>query len=152
MMMTSWAGISMIKGFEKFMPISYLNDGGSGKWTIGFGHTGPEVKEGQTITRDAALTLLARDLNWAELAVTRAIKVNLTQMQFDALVSLTFNIGAKEFYDSHVALYTNAKRWKDASLAFLRFVYIKGEISEGLTNRRNVERRMFEGQPALQVS
>ena len=86
------ACFAVLKFEEGLRLTAYRNKGDV--WTNGYGHTGADVFEGQVITEAQADAWLARDIGWAEAAVNAAVKVPLTQPQFDALVSLTFNLGA----------------------------------------------------------
>ena len=67
--------------------------------TIGYGHTS-SVYEGQTITEQDAEELLRKDLMWFEQEVCRLINGPLTQQEFDAIVSFTFNVGSGALADS----------------------------------------------------
>ena len=62
--------------------------------TIGYGHTGSDVKPGMQITEEYAEELLRKDLKRFEDATNRIINVSLRQQEFDAIVSFTFNVGA----------------------------------------------------------
>lgn len=66
----------------------------AGVLTIGIGHTGKDVKEGMKITKEQSRELLKNDLIRFENSVSRSVKVNLTQNQFDALVSFAFKTGS----------------------------------------------------------
>ena len=91
---TSPDGISLIKEFEGCELKSYPDPGtGGAPWTIAFGHTGPEVVPGMTISQPEADQLLIQDLHRFEQAVTRLIEVPLTQHEFDAAVSFSYNVG-----------------------------------------------------------
>ncbi|WP_035877135.1 lysozyme [Cupriavidus sp. amp6] len=90
-MKTSQNGLAVIKYFESCRPSAYLDSAGIP--TIGWGHTGPDVRLGMTITRDRADELLLADLAEHECIVLSAVTVQLTQGQFDALVSFCFNVG-----------------------------------------------------------
>ena len=68
-----------------------------GIWTIGVGHTGVEVHPGLVWTMDQVQAALASDVAWAENEVNTHVTVPMTQNQFDALVSFTFNIGRTGF-------------------------------------------------------
>lgn len=86
--------IELIKEFEKLELAAYPDPGtGGDPWTIGWGHTGPEVHEGMTISRAQADAWLVEDVAEAEAIVQRAVKVPLAQHEFDALVSFCFNCG-----------------------------------------------------------
>lgn len=94
-----------------------------GVWTIGVGHTAaagaPSPKEGMTITAAEADDIFKRDLVQYEDAVSEAVKVPLNQNQFDALVSLTFNIGVGAFKRSSVVKRLNAGDYDGAAKAFM---------------------------------
>ena len=90
-LVTSQAGIDLIKHFEGCELTAYWCP--AGVLTIGFGHTGSDVYQGQTITEEEATVMLRVDLNRFEDAVRRLIKVPLNQHEFDALVSFAYNCG-----------------------------------------------------------
>lgn len=107
---------NLIKKWEKLKLEAYLptpND----VWTIGWGHT-EGVYKGMTITSADAERLFDEDTAWAIKAVNDLVKVPLTQHQFDALVSLVFNIGRTNFSKSTVLRKLNAKDYNGASEAF----------------------------------
>ena len=90
-MTTSKAGIDLIKAFEGCELTAYWCP--AGVLTIGYGHTGSDVFQGQTITEEDATVMLRVDLNRFEDAVRRLIIVPLKQCEFDALVSFAYNCG-----------------------------------------------------------
>ena len=110
--------------------------------TIGVGHTGragpPSVAMGMTITQAEADAILARDLAPFEFAVNRAVTVPTTVNQFDACVSLAFNIGATGFAGSTVVHKLNAGDIGGAADAFLMWVR-----PPELRLRRDGERAQF---------
>jgi lysozyme len=85
--------------FEEGLRLEAYRDT-SAVWTIGYGHTGPEVHEGQVITEGEAKELLHKDVQWAIDAVNHMVKVPLGQNQFNALVSFVFNVGTGNFNSS----------------------------------------------------
>ena len=95
-MKSSNRGVEFIKGHEGFVPHAYLD--AAGIWTIGYGHTGG-VKGGDVITKKEGEQFLRMDLTTAERAVNKQ-KLELTQNQFDALVSFVFNCGVGAFESS----------------------------------------------------
>lgn len=113
-----------------------------GVWTIGVGHTAgagkPYPAAGMTITKAEVDNILARDLAQFEDAVRSAVHVPLTQGQFDALVSLAFNIGAGGFKKSSVVRRLNEGNYRAAADAFL--MWNKPAV---LTGRRKAERKQF---------
>jgi lysozyme len=90
-----------------------------GIWTIGVGHTGPEVKEGLVWSWGQVMDTLKRDILHAEDAVNRYVGVPLEQHQFDALVSFVFNVGASAFNNSTLLKLLNEKLYDLAGLAFM---------------------------------
>ena len=119
-----------------------------GIWTIGVGHTGfvdgNPVARGMAITKEKSKELLTADLKRFESAVNDAVKVTLTQNQFDALVSLAFNIGEGAFARSTLVNKLNAGDKKGAAEQFLVWKNAGGRVSQGLLNRRQKEKAMFE--------
>lgn len=112
--------------------------------TIGHGHTAA-VKEGQTMTREEAAAQLEKDVKPFEKAVSNAVKVPLTQKQYDALVHLAFNIGTGAFKNSTVVKRLNAGDLEGAKAAWGRFVKAGGKTVRGLVNRREAEISDFFG-------
>ncbi len=148
-MQTSAAGRAAIKQREGVVLTAYLDS--VGIWTIGVGHTSaagaPKVSSGMKITAAEADEILSRDLAVFEAAVSSAVRVNLTQNEFDALVSLAFNIGAGAFKKSTLIKKLNAGDRMGAADQFL--VWNKGTVNgkkvaiKGLTTRRTAERKQF---------
>ena len=101
-MVVSLFGVDLICGFEGKRLTAY--DDGVGVWTIGFGTTaypnGTKVKKGDTCAEYQAKAYMAHDLKKFESAVNNAVTVPLNQNQFDALVSLAYNIGTNAFSGS----------------------------------------------------
>lgn len=94
-MKTSSTGLAALTTREGRRNIAYQDI--RGIWTIGVGHTGPEVHSGLVWTDAQIEAVLALDVGWAEAEVNKYVIVPLTQNQFDALVSFTFNIGRTGF-------------------------------------------------------
>ena len=117
--------------------------------TIGYGHLikpGEDFRDG--IDEDTATELLRADLGYAERAVCNAITVNLRQNQFDALVMLCFNIGARNFANSTVVKYINNPNFKSAryfnlGAAWRAWNKTGGRVSAGLIRRRGIEWELF---------
>jgi lysozyme len=115
---TSQSGISLIKSFEGLKFYTYID--AVGVPTIGYGHTGPEVKAGQRITLQKAELLLQNDLIVFEKAVEKYVQIELNQNQFDALVSFTYNVGAGALAESTLLKRLNAKESRAAVSDILR--------------------------------
>lgn len=112
-------------------------------WTIGYGHYGAEVKANQTITEAEAEALLKSDLKVFENAVNAAVKVNITQAQFDACVSLAYNIGTGAFANSDIVSFINAGKIGHACVDFPSWRKSGGQILVGLQRRRQSEMESF---------
>ena len=142
----SAAGINLICSFEGLKLKAY--DDGVGVWTIGFGTTiypnGIKVKKGDTCTEAQAKAYMAHDLKKFELAVNNGVTVPINQNQFDALVSLAYNIGTNALKNSTLVKKLNAKDYKGASAQFVVWNKGGGKVMQGLMNRRAVERKLFE--------
>lgn len=139
------AGVQLISDFEDLRLTAY--DDGVGVWTIGWGTTvypnGQKVKKGDKITLEQAKQYKAYDLARFEKAVNDAVKVPLNQNQFNALVSLAYNIGEKAFTGSTLVKRLNEGNYKAAADQFLVWVNAGGKRMQGLVNRRNKEREVF---------
>ena len=106
--------------------------------TIGVGTT-QGVRPGDTITVPQALTRATRDVQKFEGAIKSCVKVPLYQYEYDAYVSLTYNIGEGAFCKSTLVKYLNAGRYHEACAQILRWDKFKGQPLRGLTLRREKE-------------
>lgn len=130
----------------------------AGIWTIGYGHTArsgnpPTPVAGMKISADEAKAILDRDLAQYEKAVQDSIHVPLTQNQYDALVSLCYNIGPAGFKGSTVVRRLNSGDYSGAAEAILMWNKAGGKVSKGLVNRRTAEKELFltPDQPGVQL-
>ena len=139
-MKVSDAGLQLIKDSEGFSSVAYRD--AVGVWTVGYGHTGG-VQKGDTLTPDQADETLRQDAATAEQAVSRLVKVPLTQGQFDALVSFTFNLGAGALEGSTLLRLLNAGDYEGASSQFGRWIHAGSAVLPGLVARREKERELF---------
>jgi lysozyme len=112
--------------------------------TIGYGTT-EGVKVGDKITPDRALVKLLKDANKFEQAVKRCAPVPMYQYEFDAYVSLTYNIGEGAFCKSTLVKYLNAGKYEDACKEILKWDNFQGKPLRGLTIRREAEYRKCIG-------
>lgn len=136
-------GLALIQQFEGFEPTGYLPTGHDVP-TAGWGHTGPDVQVGQTYSTAQCVEWLQQDVAWAEEAVTNDITyLPFTQHQFDACVSLCFNIGVTGFTTSSVARLLNMGNIQGAADAFLLWDKQHGTVLAGLVRRRQAERLWF---------
>ena len=144
-MHVSPSGVDLICNFEGLRLKAY--DDGVGVWTIGFGTTkypnGIRVKKGDTCTLDQAKAYMQNDLKAFEQTVNNAVKVPLNQNQFDALVSLAYNIGSTAFKNSTLVRQLNEGNYKAAANQFNVWVNAGGKRMQGLVNRRAAERTLF---------
>lgn len=142
---TSAAGIALIVRFEGERLAAYLCP--AGVWTIGVGHTGPDVRPGLRIARDRSRALLMQDLARFEQAVARLAPV-ATQAQFDALVAFAFNVGSDALAGSTLLRKHKAVDYAGAAAEFARWNKAGGKALPGLTARRAAEARLYRGQAA----
>lgn len=131
----------LLEAFEVFRPTAYKDI--RGVWTIGYGHT-EGVREGDTCTMAQAEAWLGQDTMRAAIAVNKHVTVPLTQNQFDALVSLTFNIGVTAFEESTLLRKLNDKDYAGAAEEFLSWKRA-GSKRNALLQRREKEKALFEG-------
>ncbi len=133
--------IDLVKQFEGCTLKRYL-DAGS-RPTIGYGHL---IKLGENLyelTEEQALSLLHDDLRNASTAVMRLITVPLTDNEFSALISFTFNLGAHILQASTLRSQLNRGDLIDADAQFARWCYCGSIKLPGLLRRRQEEARLF---------
>ncbi len=144
-MRTSAEGLVAIMAYEALFLIAY--DDGTGVWTIGVGHTAaigpPAPLKGMTLTFEESVKLFQQDIAKCEGAVEDAIKVPLSQQQFDALVSWELNCGSIRNKTTTLKKMLNASDYDGAADQLLRWNKAKGKVLDGLTNRRRAEREIF---------
>lgn len=124
-------------------------------WTIGWGHTGADVRQGMVISIDQAEELFRRDVEPVEKAVNSLVTRQPLQHEFDALCSFAFNVGtdidadtiAEGLGDSTLLKKFNAGDYVGCANEFGKWVKAQGQVLPGLVARREKERRMFWGQP-----
>ena len=161
----SQAGLDFIKGFESFVPYVYddlvpaQRVGGRlvyrewqgepvrGTLTIGYGHTNAakhplRIRQGLRITEELACEILDVDLDECEQAVNDGARVPITQGQFDALVSFTFNCGAGNLKNLLARL--NRGDYAATRAAFDLYVKSKGVTLRGLQRRRDGEQELWD--------
>jgi lysozyme len=152
MMKLDTAGLQLIKNFEGLRLRAYQDT--AGVWTIGYGSTrygnGLPVKKGDLLGSAAAADqLFTQTLIYYQDAVNRAVKVPLTQHQFNALVSFTYNEGTGALQSSTLLKYLNAGNYQAAADQFLVWNKItspatgKKVVSSTLVQRREQERALF---------
>lgn len=165
-MKLSAEGLAFIKAFESFVPHVYddlvppvrgayrefdpITDKVRGTLTIGYGHTDAarhplRVTPGLRITEAQAMAILDMDLDECEEAVNRLVKVPITQGQFDALVSFTFNCGIGNLKKLVVPL--NRGDAAGTYAKFDQFIRSKGQVLKGLIRRRDGEQALWLSTP-----
>ena len=136
----SQKGLQLIMNFESCRLQAYQDS--AGNWTIGYGHKGG-VKPGQTITQAQAVQYLRSDVGKVENAINLK-RYDLTQNQFDALVSFFYNLGttAIKKYGFHDLI--KADSWNDEITNKMeRYVYAGGRVAPGLITRREAEVNLY---------
>lgn len=131
----------LIRAFEGLRIAAYVCPGGI--VTIGYGHTGDDVMEGQTIDVDRAEELLALDVLRFETAVNELVMVPMTQGMMDALISFAFNLGVQALKGSTLLKKLNADDKEGAANEFLKWNKARGKVLGGLVRRRMAEREIF---------
>ena len=137
-------GINLIKRFEGFSETVYICP--AGYPTIGYGHVvlGNEMESfAEEISEEQATDLLRQDVAIAEHAVVQHINVPLTNGQFDALVSFTFNLGSGALQRSTLRRKLNRQEYRLAAKEFGRWVWADGKKLKGLIRRRQAEAELF---------
>lgn len=142
-------GLALTEQFEGCRLTAYQDQ--VGVWTIGYGHTGPEVCAGMTITLEQAEALLAKDVSTAAAFVNRVVQVELTQEEFDALVDFVFNLGAGTFARSTLLRLLNTGDFASAAAQFAVWDRAGGAVVAGLLRRRQAETALFnQGQAGIE--
>lgn len=141
--------LDIIKESETLQLKAYICP--AGILTIGYGHTGPDVKPGMVITKEQAETLLQQDLERFERDVRNLVKVHVNENQFGALVSFAFNVGsdidddelAEGLGDSTLLKKLNKYDYAGAANEFGKWVHANGKKLNGLVTRREREKQLF---------
>ena len=135
---------NLIKHFEGCCLEAYPDPAtGAEPWTIGYGHTGPEVHPGMTITQEEADAMLREDAEKVAKQITPMVHVSLSQEEFDALVCFVFNVGIGNFAKSTLLKKLNAGDYEGAADELPKWNKAAGKVMAGLTKRRNAERELF---------
>ena len=138
--------VDLVKSFEGYQPVAYKD--AVGVWTIGYGNTfyadGSKVKQGDSISHAEAEKLLRKVLDQFADQVTDEIRVQLTDCQFGALVSFTYNVGIAAFRRSTLLRKVNADpEDQDIRLEFTKWVRAGGKTLGGLVKRRKEEADLY---------
>ena len=138
--------VEFVKKFEGFTPTA--TNKLDGVWTVGYGHTGKDVKRGTTYTLSRAEIVLVNDLMSHQKEVLKYDKIyDWTQSELDALTSFSFNCGAGNLKK----LLDNGKRNREViAQKILAYDKCNGRVLKGLARRRQEEQKMFlSGSKAL---
>jgi lysozyme len=138
-------GLSLIRRLEGFRAGAYKD--AAGMWTIGYGHTSaagsPQVRPGMKISRKEADHILARDVAMFAQGVQSLVSIPLTDGQFSALVSFSYNVGLENFRKSSVLRAVNGGKFAAVPRRLSLWVKSGGRVLPGLVNRRAAEAAMF---------
>jgi GH24 family phage-related lysozyme (muramidase) len=145
-------GLDLIKEFEGLKLTAYKALKTEKYYTIGYGHYGSDVKEGQKITKAQAESLLKKDVTRFVDAVNEGVKTELNQNQFDALVSFTYNVGESAFKKSTLLEKLNKRDFEGAVKEFARWNKSGGKVIQGLINRRKKEQALFSKETVVKQS
>jgi lysozyme len=163
-MAVNTATIELIKRNEGCVLYAYPDPAtGGDPWTIGYGHTGPDVYPGLRITQEQAEALLRKDLEKFEQGVAHGLKRPANPNQFGAMVSLAYNVGlgfypqgeglkpthkdhpkGTGFRSSSVRRYHNEGNYARAAASFAAWNKAAGKVMAGLTRRRGEERALYQ--------
>jgi len=137
---TGYDGLQLIKESESLKLEAYLCP--AKVWTVGYGHTAT-AKQGMRISEARAESLLLGDLRECEDAINKLVKVKLSQLQFDALVSLVFNIGVGAFKRSTLLRLLNEGNYDSVPAQLARWNKAGGKVLRGLVRRRDAEATLW---------
>ena len=140
-MQYSKTGLALTERFEGCRLEAYRDV--AGVLTIGYGHTGPDVYEGQTCTQQQAMAWLILNTQEAVDAVNRLVTPQLSQHEFDALVDFVFNLGEPAFAHSTMLRLLNSGDIALAAGQFALWDHIGGREVAGLLRRRLAEKAEF---------
>lgn len=139
------AGLSLIMRSEGLELEAYRD--AVGVWTIGYGHTSmaglPKVTPGMKITKEEAREILARDVEKFAVGVREIIKVPLTDNQFSAIVSFSYNVGLGALRSSSVLKAINSRNFSEVPRRLMLWVKAGGRTLPGLVTRRAAEGKLF---------
>jgi lysozyme len=132
----------LIKQLEGFRNQAY-QDGG-GVWTIGYGSTGPSISKGLVWSVTQATVALDTTIDKLQKNIVSMTTRKLTLNQLDALTSFCYNLGLGAYGKSTLKKCIEAGHLNDAAKEFLKWDHDNGKQVPGLTNRRQIEKKLFE--------
>lgn len=128
-----WEGLKLVPSEDRLVP---------GVWDVGYGKV-LRTPERPTITREQADAWLRDDLTVISADIDDALQVQVAQHEFDALLSLAYNVGTNAVLKSTLFRYVNNCDWDKAADEFMRWNRANGRIVAGLVKRREAEQAMF---------
>ncbi len=131
-------GVDLIKEAEGFSQTPYICP--AGKLTVGYGHTGTVTS---AVTKEQAEELLKQDLHTAENVVKSNVTAPISDNQFSALVSFTYNVGGTAFKNSTLLKLVNKKQYALAANEFDKWTHANGKQLDGLVTRRQSVKQVF---------
>jgi lysozyme len=134
-------GIKLIKKYEGFFPKKYICP--AGYLTIGYGHVIKDNENLNDVSEEEAEFLLKKDIEIAEISVLRNINVSLTDNQFNALVSFTFNLGGGALQRSTLRQKINRQEHYAVPDEFMKWIWCNGRRLTGLIKRRQAEAILY---------
>ena len=141
LMKLNQAGIDLIKSHEGCRLESYQDI--VGKWTIGYGCTGPEIVAGLTWSQEDCDKILMADLDHLQARLTKLITKPINDNQFSACCSLAYNIGVGAFKSSTLLRLINEGALLEAANSFILWDHAGGREIQGLLTRRLDEKKLF---------
>jgi len=140
-----WEGYAKDIGADRVQAYPDPATGGA-PWTIGWGSTGPDITKGTIWTKAQAQARFREHVAEFAGGVAKAFgNAPITQDQFDAMVSLAYNVGLGAFTGSTLLKKHKAGDYAGAAAEFARWNRAGGKVMAGLTNRRADERKLYEG-------
>ncbi|WPJ54342.1 hypothetical protein RCIP0075_00020 [Klebsiella phage RCIP0075] len=140
-LLVSVGGVTMVMQSEDVRTTAYPDPATKGApWTICWGHTGPEVHKGLTVSIDQCRVWLRDDLKKAQDVITRSVRVPLRQGEMDAYASFVFNVGGGNWRSSTLLRKLNAGDHFGACNELPRWIYANRMEMKGLRKRRTEER------------
>ena len=148
-------GLLFTSLWEKFIPVAYKATHSEKYYTIGWGHYGQDVKQGQQITKQAAIELLKSDMAKAVKKADELVNKSFSQSQFDAICDLCFNVGTGVIEkDSTLNDFDDAVRNGDivnTRRIMSKFINQNGKPLLGLRRRTAGRLALFDGKSALEA-
>ena len=148
-------GLLFTSLWEKFIPVAYKATHSEKYYTIGWGHYGPDVKQGQQITKQAAIELLKSDMAKAVKKADELASKSFSQSQFDSICDLCFNVGTGVIEkDSTLNDFDDAVRNGDiinTRRIMAQFINQSGKPLLGLRRRTAGRLALFDGKSALEA-